>query len=85
MIGVPEVESQVEDLGSGLREELRCHHETRLCDQQVVAGPGFTEPALHGANAEAEEIGGLPDGRIVVVGGQCVDHLADGAHEIAVR
>jgi hypothetical protein len=68
MIGVSEVQCEVENLGVCPLEHRRGCGESGLRDEHMVADSGVRETPLERANTHADEIGGQPDIRIVSAG-----------------
>src|SRR6185369_3577365 len=78
VVGVPEVEREVEDLGVRLLEHGGRRRESGLGDENLVADAGRCEMALERTNCHADEFGGLPNVRVMFSAGQRLDRLSDG-------
>ena len=78
MVGVPEIEREVEDPGVRVLEHGGGRRESCLGDEQLVADPGRGEVALERPHAQAHEVRGLANARRGFAAGQRLDRLADG-------
>jgi hypothetical protein len=65
VVGVPEVEREIEDLGVRLLEHGGRRGESRLGDENLVADAGRREPALQRPHRHADEVRGLSDARVL--------------------